>query len=211
MLQFEQEAWAQGARRLVGVDEAGRGPLAGPVVAAAVVFERPFLETEATRSLQGLTDSKQLPAQRRELFYALLVSSPGVEVGIGVASVAEIDALNILRATHLAMRRAIEKLTPLPDLALVDGLPVRGLPVPHRAIVSGDGVCLSIAAASVVAKVTRDRLLVELAAQYPAYGFDRHKGYGTRAHLAALQCHGPCPAHRRSFAPVAQRVLEFGS
>lgn len=211
MLQFEQEAWAQGARRLCGVDEAGRGPLAGPVVAAAVVFERTFLETEAIRSLQGLTDSKQLPAKRRELFYALLVSNPGVEVGIGVASVAEIDALNILRATHLAMRRAIEQLTPLPDLALVDGLPVRGLPVPHRAIVGGDGVSLSIAAASVVAKVTRDRLLVELAAQYPAYGFERHKGYGTRVHLAALQCHGPCPAHRRSFAPVAQRVLEFSS
>lgn len=211
MLQFEQEAWAQGARRLSGVDEAGRGPLAGPVVAAAVVVARTFLETEATRSLQTLTDSKQLSAKRRELFYDLLMSSPDVEVGIGSASVAEIDALNILRATHLAMRRAIEHLTPLPDLALVDGRPVQGLPVPHRAIVGGDGVSLSIAAASVLAKVTRDRLLVELAAQYPAYGFDRHKGYGTRAHLEALQRHGPCPVHRRSFAPVAQGVLEFDS
>ena len=210
MLQFEQDAWAQGARRLVGVDEAGRGPLAGPVVAAAVVFARDFLETEASRSLQGLTDSKQLSAKRRELFYDLLVSNPEIEVGVGIVSADEIDALNILRATHLAMARAIQQLAPLPDLALVDGLPVRGLPVPHRAIVGGDGLSLSIAAASVVAKVTRDRLLVELAAQYPNYGFDRHKGYGTRAHLAALQRHGPCPAHRRSFAPVAQRVLEFG-
>lgn len=210
MLQFEQDAWAQGARRLVGVDEAGRGPLAGPVVAAAVVFARDFLETEASRSLQGLTDSKQLSAKRRELFYDLLVSNPEIEVGVGIVSADEIDALNILRATHLAMARAIQQLAPLPDLALVDGLPVRGLPVPHRAIVGGDGLSLSIAAASVVAKVTRDRLLVELAAQYPNYGFDRHKGYGTRAHLAALQRYGPCSAHRRSFAPVAQRVLEFG-
>lgn len=211
MLQFEQDAWAQGARRLVGVDEAGRGPLAGPVVAAAVVFARDFLETEASRSLQGLTDSKQLSAKRRELFYDLLVSNPEIEVGVGIVSADEIDALNILRATHLAMARAIQQLAPLPDLALVDGLPVQGLPVPHRAIVGGDGLSLSIAAASVVAKVTRDRLLVELAVHYPDYGFDRHKGYGTRAHLAALQRHGPCPAHRRSFAPVAQRVLEFGS
>lgn len=210
MLQFEQDAWAQGARRLVGVDEAGRGPLAGPVVAAAVVFARDFLETEASRSLQGLTDSKQLSAKRRELFYDLLVSNPEIEVGVGIVSADEIDALNILRATHLAMARAIQQLAPLPDLALVDGLPVQGLPVPHRAIVGGDGLSLSIAAASVVAKVTRDRLLVELAAQYPNYGFDRHKGYGTRAHLAALQRYGPCSAHRRSFAPVAQRVLEFG-
>lgn len=211
MLQFEQDAWAQGARRLVGVDEAGRGPLAGPVVAAAVVFARDFLETEASRSLQGLTDSKQLSAKRRELFYDLLVSNPEIEVGVGIVSADEIDALNILRATHLAMARAIQQLAPLPDLALVDGLPVQGLPVPHRAIVGGDGLSLSIAAASVVAKVTRDRLLVELAVHYPDYGFDRHKGYGTRAHLAALQRHGPCSAHRRSFAPVAQRVLEFGS
>ncbi len=210
MLQFEQDAWAQGARRLVGVDEAGRGPLAGPVVAAAVVFARDFLETEASRSLQGLTDSKQLSAKRRELFYDLLVSNPEIEVGVGIVSADEIDALNILRATHLAMARAIQQLAPLPDLALVDGLPVQGLPVPHRAIVGGDGLSLSIAAASVVAKVTRDRLLVELAVHYPDYGFDRHKGYGTRAHLAALQRHGPCSAHRRSFAPVAQRVLEFG-
>lgn len=210
MLQFEQDAWAQGARRLVGVDEAGRGPLAGPVVAAAVVFARDFLETEASRSLQGLTDSKQLSAKRRELFYDLLVSNPEIEVGVGIVSADEIDALNILRATHLAMARAIQQLAPLPDLALVDGLPVQGLPVPHRAIVGGDGLSLSIAAASVMAKVTRDRLLVDLAAQYPNYGFDRHKGYGTRAHLAALQRYGPCSAHRRSFAPVAQRVLEFG-
>ena len=210
MLRHEQEAWAQGARRIAGVDEAGRGPLAGPVVAAAVVFQRDFLEAEAGGALRGLTDSKKLPARRREFFHALLTASPEVDVGIGSASVGEIDSLNILRATHLAMARAIGELARPPDLALVDGLPVKGLSVPHRAIVGGDAASLSIAAASVVAKVTRDRWLTELAAQYPAYGFERHKGYGTRAHLEALRRYGPCPAHRRSFAPVAQRVLEFG-
>ncbi|NCC93926.1 MAG: ribonuclease HII [Opitutae bacterium] len=210
LLRHEQDAWAQGARRIAGVDEAGRGPLAGPVVAAAVVFQRDFLEAEAGGALRGLTDSKKLPARRREFFHALLTASPEVDVGIGSASVGEIDSLNILRATHLAMARAIGELARPPDLALVDGLPVKGLSVPHRAIVGGDAASLSIAAASVVAKVTRDRWLTELAAQYPAYGFERHKGYGTRAHLDALRRYGPCPAHRQSFAPVAQRVLEFG-
>lgn len=210
MLRHEQDAWAQGARRIAGVDEAGRGPLAGPVVAAAVVFQRDFLEAEAGGALRGLTDSKKLPARRREFFHALLTATPEVDVGIGSASVGEIDSLNILRATHLAMARAIGELARPPDLALVDGLPVKGLSVPHRAIVGGDAASLSIAAASVVAKVTRDRWLTELAAQYPAYGFERHKGYGTRAHLDALRRYGPCPAHRQSFAPVAQRVLEFG-
>ena len=194
---------------MAGVDEAGRGPLAGPVVAAAVVFEQEFLEAEAERSLAGLDDSKKLPAARREFFHALLATCPRARIGVASASVEEIDALNILRATHLAMARAVAQLVPPPDLALVDGLPVKGLPVPHRAIVGGDGASLSIAAASVMAKVTRDRLMVELAATYPAYGFERHKGYGTKAHLDALRRHGPCPAHRRSFAPVAQRVLEF--
>jgi ribonuclease HII len=210
LLRFEQEAWAQGARRLAGVDEAGRGPLAGPVVAAAVVFDRGFLEAEANHALQGLTDSKKLPATRREFFFARLTENPRVEIGIGLASVEEIDRLNILRATHLAMARALGALVPPPDLALVDGLPAKGLPVPHRAIVGGDGASLSIAAASIVAKVTRDRLMVDLAADYSGYGFDRHKGYGTAAHLEALQRLGPCPAHRTSFAPVAQLVLEFG-
>ena len=209
MLRFEQEAWTGGFLCVAGVDEAGRGPLAGPVVAAAVVFEKEFLEAEAERSLAGLDDSKKLPAARREFFHALLSACPRARIGVASASVEEIDALNVLRATHLAMARAVALLAPPPDLALVDGLPVKGLPVPHRAIVGGDGASLSIAAASVMAKVTRDRLMVELAAQYPAYGFERHKGYGTREHLDALRRHGPCPAHRKSFAPVAQRVLEF--
>ena len=209
MLRFEQEAWAGGFLRVAGVDEAGRGPLAGPVVAAAVVFDRDFLEAEAEKSLAGLDDSKKLPASRREFFFALLSACPHAQIGVASASVEEIDSLNILRATHLAMARALGQLQPPPDLALVDGLPVKGLPVPHRAIVGGDAASLSIAAASVMAKVTRDRLMVEMAARYPAYGFERHKGYGTKAHLDALRRHGPCPAHRKSFAPVAQLTLEF--
>lgn len=209
MLRFEQEAWSAGALRVAGVDEAGRGPLAGPVVAAAVVFAQDFLAAEAGRSLAGLDDSKKLSPARREHFHALLAACPQAQIGVAFASVAEIDALNILRATHLAMARAVEQLDPLPDLALVDGLPVQGLPVPHRAIVGGDAASLSIAAASVVAKVIRDRYMVALAARHPEYGFDRHKGYGTKAHLAALRRHGPCPAHRRTFAPVAQMTLEL--
>ena len=194
---------------MAGVDEAGRGPLAGPVVAAAVVFDKIFLEAEARQSLAGINDSKKLPAARREFFHALLTACPHVQIGIASASVEEIDSLNILRATHLAMARAVAQLDPPPELALVDGLPVKGLPVPHRAIVGGDALSLSIAAASILAKVTRDRLMVELAAQYPEYGFERHKGYGTKTHLDALRRHGPCPAHRKSFAPVAQLSLEL--
>ena len=208
MLRFEQEAWTGGLLRIAGVDEAGRGPLAGPVVAAAVAFGKDFLEAEAEKSLAGLDDSKKLPAARREFFHALLAACPHARIGVASASVAEIDSLNILRATHLAMARAVAQLAPPPDLALVDGLPVKGLPVPHRAIVGGDASSLSIAAASVMAKVTRDRLMVALAAEHPGYGFERHKGYGTKEHLDALRRCGPCPAHRRSFAPVAQ--LSFG-
>ncbi|MGD9780618.1 MAG: ribonuclease HII [Kiritimatiellia bacterium] len=209
MLRFEQEAWAGGFLRVAGVDEAGRGPLAGPVFAAAVVFEKEFLEAEERKSLAGLDDSKKLPASRREFFHALLSACPHAKIGIASASVEEIDSLNVLRATHLAMARAIGKIAPPPEFALVDGLPVKGLPVPHRAIVDGDGLSLSIAAASVMAKVARDRHMVELAAQFPAYGFERHKGYGTKAHLDALRRQGPCPAHRKSFAPVAQLSMEF--
>ena len=209
MLRHEQEAWQAGFRHVAGVDEAGRGPLAGPVVAAAVAFDKEFLEAEADQFLAGLTDSKKLPAARREYFFARITSCAQARVGVGSASVEEIERLNILNATHLAMARALAQLAPLPDLALVDGLPVKGLPVPHRAIVGGDAASLSIAAASVIAKVTRDRWMATLAAEYPAYGFERHKGYGTPEHLAALRRHGPCPAHRKGFAPVAQLTLEL--
>lgn len=210
MLRYEREAWAAGAARVAGVDEAGRGPLAGPVVAAVVVFRADWLETQADRQLAGLTDSKKLTPRRRDYFFGVLHSAPGIQIGVGQASVEEIDSLNILRATHRAMARAVAALDPLPDRLLVDGLPVPGLPVPSQAIVGGDGLSLSIAAASVIAKVTRDRLMLDLDRQYPGYGLARHKGYGTREHFDALQRLGPSPCHRRSFAPVGQFLPGLG-
>ena len=210
MLRHERAAWEDGFSRVCGIDEAGRGPLAGPVHAAAVLFDRNFLEREATASLARLTDSKQLTATQRESYFALLSDCPSVRIGLGVATVEEIDTLNILNANHLAMRRAVAALgNPQPDLALVDGNPVKGLPIPHRAIVKGDASSLSIAAASIVAKVTRDRWMDAQDALYPGYGFARHKGYGTREHLDALRRLGPCPIHRRTFGPVSQLTFPF--
>lgn len=201
MIGFEREAFAAGFRRVAGLDEAGRGPLAGPVVAACVILP---LDGGVPRDLDGLTDSKQLTAAQRERFLGVLRRLPGVAIGVGRASVAEIDRLNILRATHRAMARAAAALKPPADFLLVDGLPVPGLPCPSRAIVHGDALSLSIAAASVVAKVTRDRLMTAIDLRHPGYGFARHKGYGTAVHLAALRSLGPCPAHRRTFRPVAE-------
>ena len=210
MLRHERAAWEDGFSCLCGIDEAGRGPLAGPVHAAAVLFDRGFLEREAEAALSGLTDSKQLTAARREFFYGVLQDCPFVRIGLGVATVEEIDTLNILNANYLAMRRAVAALgAPPPDLALVDGNPVKGLPIPHRAIVKGDASSLSIAAASIVAKVTRDRWMDAQDDLYPGYGFSRHKGYGTREHLDALRRFGPCPIHRRTFGPVAQLTFPF--
>ncbi|KTQ94147.1 ribonuclease HII [Aureimonas ureilytica] len=179
---------------MAGVDEAGRGPLAGPVVAAAVVL-RP------DRIPAGLDDSKKLGArQREELFEAILADA---EVGIGTASAAEIDHVNIRQATFLAMRRAILALANEPNHVLVDGrdIPV-GCPVPATALIGGDALCLSIAAASIVAKVTRDRIMTELCTCDPRYGFRQHMGYPTAAHVEALKVHGPGPHHRRTFGPV---------
>ena len=182
----------------------GRGPLAGPVYASAVVIAPADADSFLEGPLAGLTDSKKLTEASRERFCALLRALPGVRIGIGSASVAEIDSMNILRATHLAMRRAVLDLgDPQPDHILVDGLPVKGLPSPSTAIVKGDAQSLLIAAASVVAKVTRDHLMAELDAAHPGYGFASNKGYGTAEHLAALQRLGVSPVHRRSFAPVA--------
>ena len=148
MLQIERELWGSGHSRLAGIDEAGRGPLAGPVYASAVVLDRTFAETEEHGLLDGLTDSKKLTEKRREAFYAVLRLSPHVQIGVGIAEADEIDDINILRATHLAMARAVQELPSLPDHALVDGLPVQGLPCESRAVVGGDGRSLSIAAAS---------------------------------------------------------------
>ena len=196
----ERALRARGFLLVAGVDEAGRGPLAGPVVAAAVILPDDF-------TLAGLTDSKKVSPAKREKIYAILTTTAEILWAVAEATVEEIDRLNILRATHLAMARAIEALPRRPDHALVDGLPVRGLPVGHTALVEGDSLSLSIAAASIIAKVTRDRLMAELDAQHPQYGFARHKGYGVRDHLEALRKHGPCPTHRRTFQPVAQTQL----
>jgi ribonuclease HII len=187
---------ARGFFSVAGLDEAGRGPLAGPVVAAAVILPENY-------TLTGLNDSKKLSAARREKLFASLASDTRVIWATGAADAAEIDRLNILHATHLAMARAVEALPLKPHHALVDGLPVRGLPVSHTALVGGDALSLSIAAASIMAKVTRDREMADWDGRFPQYGFARHKGYGVREHLEALQRHGPCSIHRRSFAPVA--------
>lgn len=213
LLEFEYKAWEQGFVRVAGVDEAGRGPLAGPVVAAAVVLEQAFVESEKDGCLVGLNDSKQLSKSKREAFYCIFTDSPYIDIGVGIASVAEIDNTNILRATHLAMKRALENLNPLPDHALIDGLPVPGLPCTSTAIVRGDSRSLMIAGASVVAKVTRDGMMVELDRVHSCYGFAQHKGYGTRQHMRALLEHGPSPAHRRSFQPVkdAEQIVKRSS
>lgn len=199
-LAFESDLQTRGLSRIAGVDEAGRGPLAGPVAAAAVVLPRGF-------TCPGLDDSKKLSARQREKIYDLLTGDPAVQWSVALSEATEIDQLNILRATHLAMRRAVLALKPSPDHCLIDGLPVRDFPIPHDALVKGDGRSLSIAAASVIAKVTRDRIMQELDSEFPEFGFARHQGYGTKEHLEALRIHGPCRHHRRSFQPVAQLTL----
>ena len=184
----------RGAGLVVGVDEAGRGPLAGPVVAAAVMLDE-------RAPIRGLNDSKQLTPRSRERLYDEILAK-ALCCRIAQASVDEIDRLNILQATLLAMRRAVEGLRLRPQLVLVDGNRTPALEMPVRAIVKGDALVHCISAASILAKVHRDRLCLDLHALHPQYGFDGHKGYATRAHLAALREHGPCPEHRRSFGPV---------
>lgn len=192
--EFEVEARCRGYRHIAGLDEAGRGPLAGPVVAAAVVLPRRC-------SLLGLNDSKQVGESDRVRLFAEIVRR-ATGVGIGAATEAEIDRLNILQATRLAMRRALQALPLQPDFLLLDAITLSGLSVPQRSIIKGDGLSSSIAAASIIAKVTRDRLMVEYHRWYPQYNFAEHKGYGTPEHLRLLREHGPCAIHRRSFAPV---------
>lgn len=207
--QFERALFARGIRSLAGVDEAGRGPLAGPVVAAAVIFPSEWIAGGLPLELEGLNDSKQLTAAARERFFAALTERPEIRFAIAEIGPDVIDAVNILRATHRAMAQALDTLQPAPDHVLIDGLPVPALRGPQTALVKGDARSFSIAAASVLAKVTRDRRMVEYDRFYPPYGFAQHKGYPTPDHLAALARHGPCPIHRRSFAPVraVQREL----
>lgn len=203
-LSLEFALQQQGYLIIAGIDEAGRGPLAGPVSAAAVILPADF-------TCFGLDDSKKISPSKREVLYQRLTTDPEICWAVATASAAEVDRLNILRATHLAMRRAVESLSLKPDHCLIDGLRVRDFPLTHDGIVKGDGISLSIAAASIIAKVTRDRIMAELDRDFPEFGFAKHQGYGTKAHLEALRIHGPCCHHRRSFQPVAQLALPFGN
>ncbi len=188
---LENEIYASGVSCLCGVDEAGRGPLAGPVCAAAVMLPRGL-------DIPGLNDSKKLTEKKREELYDIICAG-AVCYGVAFAGVEEIERLNILNATFLAMNRAIAQLSVPPQLALIDGNRDSGIEAPSRCIVKGDALCADIAAASVLAKVTRDRYMTALASEYPQYGFEKHKGYGTKQHYAAIREFGPSPAHRMSF------------
>lgn len=188
---YEREALADGFEIVCGVDEAGRGPLAGPVCAAAVILPRETV-------IEGLNDSKKLTDKKRRELYDVITQTAAA-YGIAFASEQEIDEVNILQATFLAMERAMQKLAVRPQLALIDGNRARDFGLPVRTIVSGDALSASIAAASILAKVTRDRLMEELDGEYPQYGFAVHKGYGTKRHYEALRAFGPCPIHRRTF------------
>lgn len=206
MYKYELEEFSKGKSLICGVDEVGRGPLAGPVVSSAVILppltvDSDFIEWE------GLNDSKKLSIKKREAFYNRLLEHPDVHIGIGIVSEQIIDRINIFRATQLSMRRAISNLDIKPDCLLIDGMLLPGIKIYQRKIINGDALSLSIAAASVIAKVTRDNIMCEYHKKYPQYGFDKHKGYGTKEHLRSLKEYGPCKIHRRSFKPIS---LLFG-
>ena len=191
MWEIENSLYSETVQLICGVDEAGRGPLAGPVCAAAVILPRDL-------QIPGLTDSKKLTdKKRRELFP--VIQEQAIAYGIGLASEQEIDEINILQATFLAMRRALDQLSVRPDLALIDGNRETDFGLPVKTVVKGDSLSANIAAASILAKVTRDNIMIQMSEQYPEYGFEIHKGYGTKAHYAALTEHGASPVHRRSF------------
>ena len=192
--EFERTAFASGLRHVAGVDEAGRGPLAGPIVAGAVMLGAP---------IEGVDDSKRLSEATRERLYDVIMSG-NHRVGVCVIESTELDAMGLQPANYACMVRVAEQLLPIPELVLIDGFRVPGCRFNQKKIVKGDQLSQSIAAASIVAKVTRDRIMKTLDAEYPAYGFAQHKGYGTKAHLEAIHEYGPCPEHRRTFAPIAE-------
>jgi len=199
MWSFEDKAALNGYKYIAGVDEAGRGPLAGPVVSAAVILPRSF-------SCPGLTDSKQLTPLKREKFYSVIMEE-AVAAATAIATPEEIDTINILQASLLSMKRAVDRLLVTPDYLLVDGIfTIKGGSMVQEPIVHGDEISISIAAASVLAKVTRDAMMYEFHLQYPCYGFDRHKGYPTRVHKEAIVTHGPSPIHRKTFRGVKEFI-----
>lgn len=200
-LSHETDLWKQGLTLVAGVDEAGCGPLAGPVTAAAVVFPNAWLQSGLPSKLRGLNDSKQLDAEQREKFFQTITSNPDIRYAIASVDVEMIDRINIRQAAWRAMNLALAQLQPQPQHVLVDGLRIRWLTYPQTALVDGDAKSYSIAAASVLAKVTRDRIMVDFDKLYPGYGFAEHKGYSTPRHYAAIKERGPTPIHRRSFAP----------
>ncbi len=195
MLAYEKSLWQEGHVHIAGVDEAGRGPLAGPVVACSVIL------TAQQMNIEGVNDSKQLRPAARLALYKELKQNPDIIWAIGIATVEEIDQLNILQATKLAMRRSVAQLSLTPSILLVDGMPLEGTR-PSQGIIKGDQKSYSIAAASILAKEWRDEMMLDYDKQWPEYGFAKHKGYGTKVHMEALNKLGPCPIHRQSFAPV---------
>jgi ribonuclease HII len=195
---FERQTHQRGYHLIAGVDEAGRGPLAGPVVAAAVILQ-------PNRPIDGVNDSKKLTERQRERLFDQIMAE-ALCIGIGSCSPAEIDRINILQATRLAMLEAVQQLAPQPDALLIDGITTIATPLHQQTIKQGDSRSASIAAASIIAKVSRDRLMLDYDQLYPQYGFGRHKGYGSAKHLAALRRHGPCPIHRLSFGGVRELV-----
>jgi len=208
-LSYERDLWQKGLKLVAGVDEAGCGPLAGPVVAAAVVFPCSWLEKGLASRLRGLNDSKQLTEAERDKYYSILSTHPGIRWAVASVEVEVIDRINIFHAAHRAMNLALDQLQPPPEHVLVDGRPVKSMRFPNTPLVKGDARSYSIAGASVLAKVTRDRLMREFDQLYPGYGFADHKGYGTPQHLAAIQALGPCPIHRRTFTPFRPQAMEL--
>jgi ribonuclease HII len=188
---YEREAFRQGLGFVAGIDEAGRGPLAGPVVAACVMLPRECL-------IEGVNDSKKLSPSKREKLYEIIMEK-AISIGIGIVDEKTIDDINILNAAKMAMKKAVDQVSPVPELLLIDAVELRDVNIPQKAIIKGDSLSLSIAAASIIAKVTRDRMIDEADSKYPVYGFKNHKGYGTAQHIEAIKKYGICPIHRISF------------
>jgi ribonuclease HII len=207
--EHERNLAERGVLSVAGVDEAGRGPLAGPVVAAAAMFPDDWIRRGVPEALASLNDSKKLTARRRDILFNVLTTNDAIVWSVAVVDAGTVDEINILQATHQAMREAVDGMKSEPTHVLVDGLPVTSLRVVSTALVKGDSLSYSIAAASVLAKVTRDRLMFDYDVQFPGYGFARHKGYGTAAHIAAIEKLGPCPIHRMSFAPLRREQEEL--